>query len=108
MSAPVALAQVSLIRRASCWGQRAVLCRYGKRKIVLRLRAVHKRATYCITDACRKYRFNVFGLFHIQQSSTDIWHAVCAAVKSACSLANVAPEDVAGLGFTATCSLGLL
>jgi ribulose kinase len=32
---------------------------------------------------------------------------VCAAVKSACSLANVAPEDVAGLGFAATCSLGL-
>ncbi|KAL5674903.1 hypothetical protein ACJX0J_011034, partial [Zea mays] len=41
----------------------------------------------------------------IEQSSTDIWHAVCAAVKSACSLANVAPEDVAGLGFAATCSL---
>ncbi|OEL34022.1 FGGY carbohydrate kinase domain-containing protein, partial [Dichanthelium oligosanthes] len=41
----------------------------------------------------------------IEQSSTDIWHAVCAAVKSACSLANVAPEDVVGLGFAATCSL---
>ncbi|XP_020155023.1 uncharacterized protein [Aegilops tauschii subsp. strangulata] len=41
----------------------------------------------------------------VEQSSTDIWHAVCAAVKSACSLANVAPEDVVGLGFTATCSL---
>ncbi|KAM0874275.1 hypothetical protein ACQ4PT_037568 [Festuca glaucescens] len=41
----------------------------------------------------------------VEQSSTDIWHAVCAAVRSACSLANVAPEDVAGLGFTATCSL---
>ena len=45
--------------------------------------------------------------FYIQQSSTDIWHAVCAAVKSACSLAGVAPEEVAGLGFAATCSLGL-
>jgi len=41
----------------------------------------------------------------IEQSSTDIWHAVCAAVKSACSLAGVAPEEVAGLGFAATCSL---
>ncbi|TVU32823.1 hypothetical protein EJB05_24581 [Eragrostis curvula] len=41
----------------------------------------------------------------IEQSSTDIWHAVCAAVKSACSLANVAPEAVVGLGFAATCSL---
>ncbi|XBH62058.1 hypothetical protein VPH35_116371 [Triticum aestivum] len=41
----------------------------------------------------------------IEQSSTDIWLAVCTAVKSACSLANVAAEDVAGLGFAATCSL---
>ncbi|XP_057966755.1 uncharacterized protein LOC131156980 isoform X2 [Malania oleifera] len=41
----------------------------------------------------------------IEQSSTDIWHAVCAAVKAACSLANVAGEEVTGLGFAATCSL---
>ncbi|KAL6331919.1 hypothetical protein AAG906_020268 [Vitis piasezkii] len=41
----------------------------------------------------------------IEQSSTDIWHAICAAVKAACSLANVAGEEVAGLGFAATCSL---
>ncbi|CAL5376608.1 unnamed protein product [Camellia sinensis] len=41
----------------------------------------------------------------VEQSSTDIWHAICAAVKSACSLANVAGEDVTGLGFAGTCSL---
>ncbi|CAK9325758.1 unnamed protein product [Citrullus colocynthis] len=41
----------------------------------------------------------------IEQSSTDIWHAVCAAVKSACSKANVSGEEVKGLGFAATCSL---
>ncbi|WOL13483.1 FGGY carbohydrate kinase domain-containing protein isoform X2 [Canna indica] len=41
----------------------------------------------------------------IEQSSTDIWHAVCNAVKAACSLANVAPQDVVSLGFAATCSL---
>ncbi|PNT66010.1 FGGY carbohydrate kinase domain-containing protein isoform X4 [Brachypodium distachyon] len=41
----------------------------------------------------------------VEQSSTDIWHAVCTAVKSACLLANVGAEDVLGLGFTATCSL---
>ena len=44
--------------------------------------------------------------FPYQQSSTDIWLAICAAVKVACSLANVAGEEVAGLGFAATCSLG--
>lgn len=43
----------------------------------------------------------------MQQSSTDIWLAVCSAVKAACSLANVTGNDVKGLGFAATCSLGL-
>lgn len=42
-----------------------------------------------------------------QQSSTDIWHAVCAAVKAACTIANVAKEEVKGIGFAATCSLGM-
>lgn len=41
----------------------------------------------------------------IEQSSTDIWHAVCAAVKAACSVADVAGEEVKGIGFAATCSL---
>ncbi|XP_027071012.2 uncharacterized protein [Coffea arabica] len=41
----------------------------------------------------------------IEQSSTDIWLAVCTAVKAACSLANVAGEEVTSLGFAATCSL---
>ncbi|KAF5185463.1 Carbohydrate kinase, FGGY-related [Thalictrum thalictroides] len=41
----------------------------------------------------------------IEQSSTDIWHAICAAVKSACSLANVDGKDVSSVGFAATCSL---
>ncbi|KAJ0031310.1 hypothetical protein Pint_14195 [Pistacia integerrima] len=41
----------------------------------------------------------------IEQSSTDIWLAICAAVKSACSLADVSGEEVKGLGFAATCSL---
>ncbi|ONK78897.1 uncharacterized protein A4U43_C01F770 [Asparagus officinalis] len=41
----------------------------------------------------------------IEQSSTDIWHSICTAVRSACSLANVAAKEVTGLGFAATCSL---
>ncbi|KAF8033581.1 hypothetical protein BT93_C0006 [Corymbia citriodora subsp. variegata] len=41
----------------------------------------------------------------VEQSSTDIWHAICAAVKAACSLANITGEDVRGIGFAATCSL---
>ncbi|OMO70687.1 Carbohydrate kinase, FGGY-related protein [Corchorus capsularis] len=41
----------------------------------------------------------------IEQSSTDIWHAVCSAVKSACALAQIGGEEVKGIGFAATCSL---
>ncbi|XP_012446184.1 uncharacterized protein LOC105769833 [Gossypium raimondii] len=41
----------------------------------------------------------------IEQSSTDIWHAVCSAVKAACSLAKIDGEQVKGIGFAATCSL---
>ncbi|XP_063935374.1 uncharacterized protein LOC108227384 isoform X2 [Daucus carota subsp. sativus] len=41
----------------------------------------------------------------IEQSSTDIWLAVCSAVKSARSLAKVNANEVKGLGFAATCSL---
>ncbi|KAL4564278.1 hypothetical protein LXL04_028338 [Taraxacum kok-saghyz] len=41
----------------------------------------------------------------VEQSSTDIWLAICTAVKRALSLANVAGEEVTGLGFAATCSL---
>ncbi|CAN1229043.1 FGGY carbohydrate kinase domain-containing protein [Linum grandiflorum] len=41
----------------------------------------------------------------VEQSSTDIWHAVCASVKSACSVAKVAGHEVTGIGFAATCSL---
>ncbi|XVE98738.1 hypothetical protein REPUB_Repub03eG0133900 [Reevesia pubescens] len=41
----------------------------------------------------------------IEQSSTDIWHAICSAMKSACSLAKIEGEEVKGIGFAATCSL---
>ncbi|KAL2502176.1 FGGY family of carbohydrate kinase [Forsythia ovata] len=41
----------------------------------------------------------------IEQSSTDIWLAICTAVKAACSLANISGEEVTSLGFAATCSL---
>ncbi|KAL3643239.1 hypothetical protein CASFOL_014054 [Castilleja foliolosa] len=41
----------------------------------------------------------------VEQSSTDIWLAICTAVKAACSLANVSGDEVTSLGFAATCSL---
>ncbi len=40
---------------------------------------------------------------HVEQSSDNIWSAVCAVVREA--LAQAGPVDVRGIGFDATCSL---
>ncbi|WP_417522822.1 FGGY-family carbohydrate kinase [Marinovum sp.] len=40
-----------------------------------------------------------------EQSSDDIWHAVCMAVRAAMAEADVAIDTVVGIGFDATCSL---
>ena len=49
-------------------------------------------------------------LFHasgsiVEQSSGEIWNAVCHVVKDALSQSAVSPDRVAGIGFDATCSL---
>ncbi len=44
----------------------------------------------------------------VEQSSAEIWQAVCTAVKAALGQAAIAPRQVAGLGFDATCSLVVL
>ncbi|MCB1444377.1 MAG: FGGY-family carbohydrate kinase [Rhizobiaceae bacterium] len=44
----------------------------------------------------------------VEQSSTDIWAAVCASVREAVEKAGIAPDKVAGVGFDATCSLVVL
>ena len=41
----------------------------------------------------------------VEQSSRNIWSAVCACVREALRKAAVAPEAVVGVGFDATCSL---
>ncbi|CAG4889718.1 FGGY-family carbohydrate kinase [Paraburkholderia saeva] len=52
-------------------------------------------------------------LFHasgsiVEQSSGEIWTAVCDSVKDALSQSAVSPDQVAGIGFDATCSLVVL
>ncbi|TPK89403.1 FGGY-family carbohydrate kinase [Mesorhizobium sp. B2-4-17] len=44
----------------------------------------------------------------VEQSSRDIWRAVCAAVREAVAQSGAAPETIAGIGFDATCSLVVL
>ena len=44
----------------------------------------------------------------VEQSSTDIWNAVCESVREAVAKAGVAPHDIIGIGYDATCSLVVL
>jgi D-ribulokinase len=41
----------------------------------------------------------------VEQSSSEIWQAVCTSVRRMMAQANVPPAAVAGIGFDATCSL---
>ena len=42
---------------------------------------------------------------HVEQSSAQVWQAVCKAVAEAVTFAKISPADVVGIGFDATCSL---
>ncbi|KFI29975.1 ribulokinase [Haematobacter massiliensis] len=44
----------------------------------------------------------------VEQSSADIWNAVCLSVREAMRRAALVPQDVLGIGFDATCSLVVL
>jgi len=42
---------------------------------------------------------------YVEQSSSEIWDAVCQTVRQAVTASKVSPDRVAGIGFDATCSL---
>ena len=44
----------------------------------------------------------------VEQSSNDVWRAVCTCVQEAMHRVDISPESVAGVGFDATCSLVVL
>lgn len=46
--------------------------------------------------------------FHAEQSSRDIWQAICGAVQAAMQAAGLEGNAIAGIGFDATCSLVVL
>ncbi len=41
----------------------------------------------------------------VEQSSREIWQAVCYCIKTVVANAGVSPSSIAGIGFDATCSL---
>src|ERR1700738_5185842 len=45
---------------------------------------------------------------HVEQSSRDIWHAVCSSVRAALNEGAVNPRQIVGISFDATCSLVVL
>ena len=44
---------------------------------------------------------------HVEQSTAEIWEAVCATVREAVASSGVDPSAVKGLGFDATCSMAV-
>ena len=44
----------------------------------------------------------------VEQSSRNIWRAVCESVREAVTMAGVEPAAIAGIGYDATCSLVVL
>ncbi len=44
----------------------------------------------------------------VEQSSDDIWRAVCTCVQAAVRSAGIQPAEIRGIGFDATCSLVLI
>lgn len=42
---------------------------------------------------------------HAEQDSGDIWRACCEAVRAALAASGIAPDEVAGISFDATCSI---
>ena len=41
----------------------------------------------------------------VEQSSEDIWECICLSIKKALRKSKVAPKEIKGIGFDATCSL---
>ncbi|KQV81304.1 FGGY-family carbohydrate kinase [Rhizobacter sp. Root1221] len=60
--------------------------------------------------AAAKQDIQVFHAPHaiVEQSSSDIWRAVCRSVKNALAASQLRADDIAGIGFDATCSLVVL
>ncbi|KAK4175426.1 Nup93/Nic96-domain-containing protein [Triangularia setosa] len=48
-----------------------------------------------------------YGGTHYEQSTTDIWRAICTCVRSVLGTSSIDPSSIRGIGFDATCSLAV-
>ena len=69
---------------------------------------IFDRAGAMVATAVRDIRMWQDKTHHAEQSGEDIWSAACACVREALSTASLHGEDIAGVGFDATCSLVVL
>lgn len=61
-----------------------------------------------VATAKRDIRLWQDGADIAEQSSDDIWRAVCASVREALASSGLGPDAIGGIGFDATCSLVVL
>ncbi|KAK4197606.1 Nup93/Nic96-domain-containing protein [Triangularia verruculosa] len=48
-----------------------------------------------------------YGGTHYEQSTTDIWRAICKCVREVLATSSIDPSSIRGIGFDATCSLAV-
>jgi len=61
-----------------------------------------------LAGATRPFSLFRDGVDLAEHDADEVWRAVCSAVRTALDTAGAQPQDVAGIGFDATCSLVVL
>ncbi len=63
---------------------------------------------HLLAHATRPITLHRYAGNRVEQSSDEIWQAVCQSIRQAINAAGVSPASVSGIGFDATCSLVVL
>ncbi len=63
---------------------------------------------HLLAHATRPITLHRYAGNKVEQSSNEIWQAVCQSIREATDAAGISPASVSGIGFDATCSLVVL